>query len=87
MKMKSENYLIIQPDEDGNIVDFVTRKELEEYLIAIQEYKEEYKPVFVDFDRGLGQNVQYWKENEVLIVKCETVIPKVVESVIKYSID
>ena len=66
-------YILIAPDEDGNPVRYLTEKELKEYLQKITEYKDE--TIFLD-KLPKETDANYWKENQVLLIKGEIVVPQ-----------
>lgn len=81
---KKFKYAIIKPNEDGEFINFYTEKELIEFLDEFKEYREDCQPIFLK--EIPENNPNYWKENEVLILKVETVVPKKVEVVTRYGI-
>jgi hypothetical protein len=85
--MAKIEYLMIHPDEDGNCVDFLTKKELEEHLNDAEGYGLTDAVFITDFDDDFPQEqVQCWHEDDVMIIKIEKiVVPKTITT--KLSIE
>lgn len=76
-----KNYLLLQPDEDGNPVSFLEPREVENIKQLMEDYsidtwRENFKET----------NPQYWDEGEAMLIEYEIKVPKAVKVVEEYEL-
>jgi len=74
-------YLVIETDEDGNFVNFLSESELKEMLEERQ---------ITDFfeDIPIDLNPNYWSEDKLLILKLDSIIvPQIKHIIDNYSLE
>lgn len=80
-----DKYILLRPDEDGNIITFIQEEEVQNIMELMDYYGVE--KWITKFDDEHGQDVQYWKEGEAMLLEIKIKKPKIVEVVKKYELD
>lgn len=82
---RTHGYALIQPDEDGQVVRFVTEAELREDLDEQQHYRPDARSNFLA-EVPDQTDPQYWGERDVLVIRYEVIVPKPVETVTEWEL-